>query len=81
MEKKNNSYYRKYLIDNSTTIIKDNFEDKLFENNTFIFKNKSTKTIPYQFDNINDTSKPNGFTDSLLKSFYQIKHQVDSLLV
>lgn len=81
MEKNNNSYYRKYLIDNTTSIIKDNFENKLFENNTLIFKNKNIKTIPYQFDTINDMSKPKGFTESLLKSFYQIKHQVDSLLV
>lgn len=79
--KKNNSQYRKYLIDNAEYIINKNFEGKLFENNTLIFYNNDIKTIPYQFEGINDISKPKGFTDSVLKSFYQIKQQVESLLI
>lgn len=78
---KTNSDYRKYLIENAELIKNENFEKQLLENNTLIFYNNQKNNIPYQFENIYDNSRPKGYTDSLLKSFYQIKQQLESLLV
>lgn len=78
---KNNDYNRKNLISNAEQIIKNNFKNKLLENNTLLFYNESKNNIPYQFNNIYDTSTPKGYSDSLLKTFYQIKQQLENILV
>lgn len=79
---KNNDYNRKNLINNAEQIIKTNFKNNLLENNTLLFYNDSgTKNIPYQFNNIYDTSTPKGYSVSLLKTFYQIKQQLENILV
>ena len=69
---------RKYLQDNADTIIKNNMNSWKQENNTPYFYDNKIRT-PYTFNGVNDTNKPYGYTESILKDFYLMKERLNNV--
>ena len=48
------------------------------ENNTPYFYDNKIRT-PYTFNGVNDTNKPYGYTESILKDFYLMKERLNNV--
>ena len=69
---------RKYLQDNATNIIKNNLVLIAQENDTPYFYDNKIRS-PFKFKNIDDTTKPFGYSHSILKEFYLIRERLNNL--
>ncbi len=76
-----NWQYRKYLIDNTDSIIKEN-QQKACDNcsncNIDIRENDKYPQSPFIYNKSNEKSQPYGYEDSDLKNLYLSKHNLQS---
>lgn len=73
-QNKTNSDYRKFLIQNTNSIMKQNFQNK----NSLQIPFQKTNTYPYLFNGIDDTNKPRGYQQSLPKENYIMEQSINS---
>ena len=73
-ESKTNSDYRKFLIQNTNSIMKENFTNL----HPLQIPFEKTNTYPYLFNSINDQKKPRGYEQSVPKEDYIMRQMIDS---
>ena len=73
---KNNTDYRRFLVQNTNTIKKNNFNKMILENRS------QTRSVPsygspHLFQGVDDTSIPFGYESSFPKNLYLSRQQID----
>jgi hypothetical protein len=71
----NNQSYREFLIKHAEIIMKRNYNEMTELNNTPLFLQNNNNKSPYLFDDINDDSKPKGYSESELKNNFLNKEK------
>ena len=69
---------RKYLQDNALSIMNNNMNLLKMENNTPLFYDNKIRS-PVRYNGVNDTSKPFGYSNSILKEFYLMKERLQNV--
>jgi hypothetical protein len=74
-----NWQYRKYLTDNGTQIMKQDFREASNDvGYVKRFNDFSSDSMPYLYKSYNDDTKPFGYQNSDLKELYLSREQLDS---
>lgn len=76
-----NWQYRNYLINNGTSIMKQNFTEASNDIGyvkRFNEPNISSFSTPYLYKSVDDNKKPKGYENSDLKELYLSREQLDS---
>jgi hypothetical protein len=74
---KTNSDYRRFLVQNTNTIINYNFNNMINENRTPNPASQPNKGAPYMFKGVDDTTIPYGYESSYPKMIYLSRQQLD----
>jgi hypothetical protein len=74
---KSNEEYRKFLVQNTDSIMKYNYDHMANENKTDYQHRQYDYGRPYLYTNIQDDSKPYGYEDSTSKQIYLTREQLD----
>ncbi len=73
-QSKTNSDYRHFLMQNTNSIMKENFINL----HPLYISYEKTNTYPYLFNGINDKNKPRGYEESLPKQNYITQQLIES---
>jgi hypothetical protein len=71
-----NSEYRKFLVQNTNSIMKFNFNNMIKQTTTNQYPNQNFGQ-PYLYSSVQDSSMPIGYETSDLKSMYMSRQQLD----
>lgn len=72
-----NEEYRKFLVKNTETIMKYNFDNMAKDNKTEYKHDQYDYGPPHLYKNIQDDTKPYGYEDTMTKQMYLTREQLD----
>lgn len=72
-----NEEYRRYLVQNTETIMKSNFDNMSKENDTPYKHDQYDYGQPHLYKSVQDEDKPYGYQDTSTKQMYLSRQQLD----
>jgi len=72
-----NEEYRRYLVENTESIMKYNYTNMAKENNTEYNHEQYDYGPPHLYKNIQDDTRPYGYEDTTSKQMYLTRQQLD----
>jgi hypothetical protein len=73
----NNEEYRRFLVKNTSIILKTNYETMEKTNRSSYINNQATYGAPKLYMSVQDDSKPFGYEDSSVKQMFLTREQID----
>jgi hypothetical protein len=74
---KTNEEYRRFLVQNTDSIMKHNYNHMANDNRTTYQHQQYEYGQPYLYKNIQDDTKPYGYEDTVTKQMYLTREQLD----